>query len=148
MYPSGSLTPSANPAIKAHKPAKDFPARLITGHIDAPQEALSSLLNKILQPFVEKSKHVCKNSFQFVEAIKNLKLGPLDKMVSFDAAVLFPSMTASNTSTISSPKTQPSNNARNSHLQTSQTSSASASPRQTLSTTTATTPPRTAVLLA
>ena len=92
VYPSGSLTPSANPAIKAHKPAKDFPARLITSHIDAPQEALSSLLNKILQPFVEKSKHVCKNSFQFVEAIKNLKLGPLDKMVSFDAAALFPSI--------------------------------------------------------
>ena len=54
IYPSGSLTPSANPAIKAHKPTKDFPARLITSHIGAPQEALSSLLNKILQPFIKK----------------------------------------------------------------------------------------------
>ena len=92
MYPSGSLTPSANPAIKAHKPAKDFPARLITSHIGAPQEALSSLLNKILQPFVEGSKHVCKNSHQFVEIIKKLKIGTLEKMVSFDAAALFPSV--------------------------------------------------------
>ena len=44
------------------------------------------------KPFVEKSKHVCKNSFKFIETIKNLKLGPLDKMVSFDATALFPSV--------------------------------------------------------
>ena len=90
IYPSGSLTPSANPAIKAHKPSKDSPARLITSHIGAPQEALSSLLNTILQPYIEKSKYVCKNSFQFVETIKRLILGSNDKMVSFDAAALFP----------------------------------------------------------
>ena len=92
VYPLSSLTPSANPAIKELKPAKDFLTRLITSHIEAPQEAPSALLNKILQLFVENSKHVCKNSFQFVEIIKKLKLGVLDKMVSFDAAALFPSV--------------------------------------------------------
>ena len=53
-------TPSANPAIKAHEPLKDFPARLITSHINAPQEALSSLLNKILQPYIEKANMYAK----------------------------------------------------------------------------------------
>ena len=92
VYPSGSLTPTANPAIKAHKPAKQYPARLITSHIGAPQEALASLLNEILKVFIEKSPFVCKNSFEFVNTIKSLKLGPNDKMVSFDATALFPSV--------------------------------------------------------
>ena len=44
-YPSGSSTPSATVAIKAHKPAKNHPARVITSHVNAPQEKLSSHLN-------------------------------------------------------------------------------------------------------
>ena len=92
LYPSGSLTPTANPVIKAHKPEKDYPVRVITSHIGAPQEALSTFLNQILQPFIEKSPHVIKNSFTFVEKIKTLTLNPNDKMISFDAAALFPSV--------------------------------------------------------
>ena len=92
VYRSGSLTPSANPAIKAHKPEKDYPARLITSHIGAPQEALAALRNAILKIFIEKSAFVCKNSFEFVETIRSLKFGPNDKMVSFDATTLFPSV--------------------------------------------------------
>ena len=51
-----------------------------------------TLLNKILQPYIETSKYVCKNSLQFVETVKTLKLGPNKKMVSFDVAALFPSI--------------------------------------------------------
>ena len=50
IYPSGSTTPSASPAIKAHKPSKDYPARLITSHIGAPQENLAAHLSKLLNP--------------------------------------------------------------------------------------------------
>jgi len=89
---TGSITPTATPVIKAHKPEKDYPARLITSHIGAPQEALASHLNTILKPYIENNKYVCKNSFDFVENIKHLKLGPLDKMVSYDATALFPSV--------------------------------------------------------
>jgi hypothetical protein len=35
-YPSRSTTPSASVAIKAHKPAKHYPGRVITSHIGAP----------------------------------------------------------------------------------------------------------------
>ena len=92
IYPSVSLTPTANPAIKAHKPAKNYPARLITSHIGAPQENLASHIYCILKPFIEKSPLVCRNSTQFVEQIKGLTLAQNEKMVSFDATALFPSV--------------------------------------------------------
>ena len=53
---------------------------------------VASFLNRILQPFVERSKYVCKNSFEFVQFIKNLKLDPNDKLYSYDATALFPSV--------------------------------------------------------
>ena len=92
LYPSVALTPTANPAIKAHKPNKDYPARLITSHIGAPQENLASHLNDILKPFIEKSPLVCKNSTDFVKKIQKITVGPNEKMVSFDATALFPSV--------------------------------------------------------
>ena len=92
IYPSGSTTPSANPAIKAHKPSKDYPARLITSHINAPQENLASLLNDILKPFIQSNPLVCKNSFEFVEKAKKIKLQPHEIMTSYDATALFPSV--------------------------------------------------------
>ena len=91
-YPSVALTPTANPAIKAHKPSKQYPVRLITSHIGAPQEGLASFLNEILKPFIECSKFVTKNSQEFVEKIKKAKIGAFEKMVSYDATALFPSV--------------------------------------------------------
>ena len=92
LYPSSSVTPTANPAIKAHKPEKQYPARLITSHIGAPQENVASFINKILGPFIEKNQFVCKNSFEFAKMMKNIKLGPNEKMGSYDATALFPSV--------------------------------------------------------
>jgi hypothetical protein len=91
-YPSGSITPSASVAIKAHKPAKNHPARVITSHIGAPQEGLASHLNTLLKPYIDESSYVCKNSTKFVEKIKNLSLLPDEKMFSYDAEALFPSV--------------------------------------------------------
>ena len=79
-YPSGSTTPSASVAIKAHKASKDYPARVITSHIGAPQERIASHLNSLLQPLVDKSPLICKNSTEFVKKVKSLKLLPGSKM--------------------------------------------------------------------
>ena len=92
IYPSGSTTPSASVAIKAHKPAKNYPARVIISHIGAPQERLASLLNDILKPLITKSPYVCKNSTEFVEKIKQTTLEQGEKMVTIDAEALFPSV--------------------------------------------------------
>ena len=67
IYPLGSVTPSASIAIKAHKPAKKHPARVITSHIGAPQENLASHLNQILTPLIKNDPYVCKNSADFVQ---------------------------------------------------------------------------------
>ena len=91
-YPSGSTTPTASVAIKAHKPAKNYPARVITSHINAPQEKLASHLSKLLMPYIEKSPYVCKNSAEFVDHIKKIKLPAGTKMLSYDAEALFPSV--------------------------------------------------------
>ena len=74
------------------EPSKDYPARLITSHINAPQENIASLLNDILKPFIQDHPLVCKNSFEFVEKIKKIKLRPHEVMTSFDATALFPSV--------------------------------------------------------
>ena len=71
---------------------KDYPARLITSHIGAPQENVASHINQILKPYIENNPYVCMNSFQFVEKISTLKLHPHDKLYSFDATALFPSV--------------------------------------------------------
>ena len=92
LYLLVSLTPTANPAIKAHKPNKDYPACIITSHIGAPQEKLASHLNELLKPIIEKSVHVCKNLTDFVNEIKQIKVGPNERMVSYDATALFPSV--------------------------------------------------------
>jgi hypothetical protein len=60
LYPSGSITPSSSPAIKAHKQNKDYPARNITSHIGAPQEALASHLNDLLKTLHLQSPLHCK----------------------------------------------------------------------------------------
>ena len=91
-YPSGSLTPSASVAIKAHKASKNYPARVITSHRGAPQEKLASLLNNVLKPLIQSSKYMCKNSFEFVKKAKDIKLPPGTKLFSYDAEALFPSI--------------------------------------------------------
>ena len=90
IYPSGSITPSANPSIKAHKLGKDFPACLITSHIGAPQEHLASYLNKILMPFIENNPFICKNSFDFANKLKSIKLRLHEMMTSYYSTGLFP----------------------------------------------------------
>jgi hypothetical protein len=93
IYPSGSVTLTSYPVIKAHKPPeKNYPARNITSHIGSPQENLLSHLNSILKPFIESHPFTCKNSAQFVAHIKTLTLNPNDRMISFDAEALFPSV--------------------------------------------------------
>ena len=81
IYPSTSITPTATPVIKAHKPQKDHPARLITSCVQSPQQNVASHLDGVLETFVEGNKLTCKNSFEFVQDIKKVKVGPNEKMV-------------------------------------------------------------------
>ena len=55
-------------------------------------EKKSCHVMSLLQPYIKESPYACKNSFEFVEKIKNTKLRPHEKLVSFDATALFPSV--------------------------------------------------------
>ena len=92
IYPTGSVAPTSYPLIKAHKPNKNYPARNIVSHRGCPQEGLSSYLIPILQPLLKDSLYTCKNSVDFVQKIKNLKLDDDEILVSFDAEALYPSI--------------------------------------------------------
>ena len=85
LYPSGSHTPSVSVAIKAHKAQKNYPARNITDHGNAPQEALAAFTNNIIKKYADNSPYTLKNTNEFIDKIKNITLNPDTKLVSYDA---------------------------------------------------------------
>ena len=92
IYPSGCTAPISYPLLKAHKQNKNYPARNIVSHRGCPQEALSSFLIPILRPLLRDSPLNCKNSFEFIQRIKSIKIENGEIMVSFDAEALYPSI--------------------------------------------------------
>jgi hypothetical protein len=92
LKPSDSIAPASWPAIKAHKPQKDFPARNVVSHIGCPQEQLSKLLIKLLQPLAKNDPFNCKNSMEIAGTFKEKTLQPDAKFVSYDATALFPNI--------------------------------------------------------
>ena len=49
-------------------------------------------MNDILNPYIKENEYICKNSTEFVEMTRKLKVGPNEKMISYDATALFPSV--------------------------------------------------------
>ena len=63
--------------------------RPIVSFINSPLYSLSKYLSKILSPLVGKTKHTVKNSYQFVELLKNVNVKSNERMVSFNIVSLF-----------------------------------------------------------
>ncbi|CAG9569803.1 unnamed protein product [Danaus chrysippus] len=72
---------------KIHK--QDVPLRPIVSQIDSSTYKLAKFLSKILSPLRGHTKSFVKDSYQFVNDIKRLKLTDNDIMVSFDVQSLF-----------------------------------------------------------
>ena len=72
---------------KVHK--KDFPMRPIISFINSPLYNLSKYLSKLLSPLVGKTKFTVKNSYQFVDLLKDVNVESNECMVSFDVVSLF-----------------------------------------------------------
>ena len=92
MYPSGCIAPASYPLLKAHKPAKHYPARNIISHRGCPQEGLASFLIPIIRALLKDSPYACKNSHEFIKFTKDVKLRADEILASFDATALFPSI--------------------------------------------------------
>jgi hypothetical protein len=87
-----SIAPASWPAIKAHKPQKDYPARNVVSHIGCPQENLAKFLISLLHPLTKNDPYNCKNSVEIADAFRNKVLDESFTFVSYDATALFPNI--------------------------------------------------------
>ena len=92
LYPSDAIPPRAYGQCKAHKPAKNYPFRILVSTIGTAPYNLSEYLVKIIQPTLSKNDVVVKNSKAFVEEAKNWNINPDEIQVSYDVVALYPSV--------------------------------------------------------
>lgn len=78
---SDPIPPRMYGAIKAHKPEKNYPMRIIVSTIGTPRHKISENLVKLIQP----------NSETFVNKAKNWTIEPDEVQVSYDVVNLYPS---------------------------------------------------------
>ena len=92
MYPSDAIPPRMYGMIKAHKPEKDFPMRLVVSTIGTANYGLSEYLVKITQNTLNKNPIRIKNAQSFVDEAKTWEIAPDEVQVSYDVVNLYPSV--------------------------------------------------------
>ena len=92
LYPSDAIIPRAYGQCKAHKPAKEYPFRILVSTIGTAQYQISKYLVKIIQPTLSKSKTTVTNSKEFVEKAKTWIIERNEIQVSYDVVALYPSV--------------------------------------------------------
>ena len=71
IYPSDAIPPRMYGTVKAHKPEKNYPMRIVVSTIGTPPHGLSAYLVKIIQHTLDKNKSRLKNSTSFVREAKS-----------------------------------------------------------------------------
>ena len=92
IYPSDAIPPRMYGMVKAHKPEKDYPMRLVVSTVGTPPYGLSSHLVKIIQPTLNKNPSRLKNSAAFIGMAKNWEISATEVQVSYDVVNLYPSI--------------------------------------------------------
>lgn len=92
LYPSDAIPRRLYGVIKAHKPEKDYPMRLIVSTIGTPTYNISKYLVSLVQPTLDVNETRLKNSQQFVDAAKMWTIDANEVQVSFDIINLYPSI--------------------------------------------------------
>jgi len=92
LYPSDPLPPRMYGAVKAHKPEKDYPMRIVVSTLGTPTYNISEYLVKIIQPTLNLNKTRLKNSRTFIEQAKSWVVSKDDVQVSYDVVNLYPSV--------------------------------------------------------
>ena len=90
-----SRIPKAYGLPKIHK--KDIPLRPIISAFSSPTHKLAQYLAKTLQPLAEQSNSYIKNSFHFLQKLKDFNITPNSLLVSFDVVSLFTNIPLSET---------------------------------------------------
>ena len=92
IYPSDAIPPRMYGMIKAHKPEKDYPMRLVVSTIGTANYGLSEYLVKITKNTLNKNPIRLKNTQAFVEEAKTWTIEPDEVQVSYDVVNLYPSV--------------------------------------------------------
>ena len=90
MYPTGAGSPKFYGLSKIHK--QDTPLRSIVSSTDTVSYNTSKELANILKPLVGWTTHHLKNTKDFIEQIKDVKLLPDETIISYDIKALFTSV--------------------------------------------------------
>jgi len=72
LYPSDGIPPRMYGVIKAHKPQKNFPMRIIVSTVGTPTYEISKYLVQIIQPTLNKNKTRLINSRTYIESRESL----------------------------------------------------------------------------
>ena len=92
IYPSDAIPPRMYGLVKAHKPEKNYPMRLVVSTIGSPPYGLSSYLVGIIQHTLDKNPTRLKNTAAFIEEAKNWSISPTEVQVSYDVVNLYPTV--------------------------------------------------------
>nr|XP_047127809.1 uncharacterized protein LOC124808648 [Hydra vulgaris] len=92
MYPSDPIPPRLYGVVKAHKPEKSYPMRIIISIIGTPNHGISEFLVKTIQPVLNENPIRLKNSFDFIKKAENWSVANNDIQVSYDVVNLYPSI--------------------------------------------------------
>ena len=92
LYPSDAIPPRMYGTVKAHKPQKNYPMRIVVSTIGTPPYGISSHLVAIIQPTLDKNKSRLRNSVSFVNESRSWDISPNEVQVSYDVVSLYPSV--------------------------------------------------------
>ena len=90
MYPTRGVAPKFNGLSKIHK--TDILLRSIVSSRGSISYEVAKELSRILRPLVGKSPHHIKNTGDFVQQIRGIKLQPTECVTSYDVSALFTSV--------------------------------------------------------
>ena len=92
LYPSDPVPPRMYGVIKAHKPEKNYPMRVVVSTIGTPSYETSKYLVKIIQPTLNTNETRLRNSQKFVDLSKDWQIDEDEVQVSYDVVNLYPSV--------------------------------------------------------
>ena len=90
MYPTGAVTPKFYGLPKIHK--RDIPLRPNVSCRGSINYEVAKELSRILRPLVGKSPHHIKNTGDFVQQVRGIKLHPTECITSYDVSACFTSV--------------------------------------------------------
>ena len=100
LYPSDPIPPRMYGTIKAHKPEKNYPMRIVVSTIGTPSYGISQYLVSFIQTTLNKNKTRLKNSKSFVREASNWRISPEEVQVSYDVVNLYPSVPLKEATTV------------------------------------------------